>query len=198
MEPGVKGCNRAAVAGCLVILVLALIVGLVAWRRHPAKAGKNALHFTPHACDRSLGQHVYRPERLITVSGHECITVQGWVREKEQEPDGDLTFELELVPADLQDYPDLINDKNRERQHGRLQVEMPCARPPRTDNAEHACHGWSNPGVPDDLREGDYVEVFGPHVKDDLHKWMEIHPAQVQILVLAHREKARRHNSKRY
>jgi len=125
-------------------------------------------------CDPSLMERVYRPERLQVL--RDCIGVEGTVRSVRREPDGDLTFKLDVDPTYLKQYPNLLVRRNK----GFLMVEMVCTRTPTSAHAHEGCRGWVNPQVPR-LHKGDRVRVVGPHVFDTFHRHNEIHPAEVQV-----------------
>jgi len=141
------------------------------------------------ACDESLWRHVWYPPRLQVV--RPCITVEGTVMARDASEDGDLFLEVNVGEPFTREYPDLLNDKNRERQHGNLVVELVCRRPVTQKSAAGACDGY----VPRDPEpaKGDYVRVHGPLVLDTSHGWMEIHPAETQILRRADRARRRGH-----
>lgn len=125
-------------------------------------------------CDPELRSRVYRPERLGLL--RDCITVEGTVRSVRREPDGDLTFKLDVDPTYLKQYPNLLVSGN----NGFLMVEVVCARTPTAPHAHDGCKGWVDARAPL-LHKGDRVKVVGPHVYDTFHRHNEIHPAEVQV-----------------
>jgi len=173
--------------GCLnMLLVLAGIVlffvGMESCRRQLRKP-VHADKATPAdilsgrrvtVCDPELPGRVYRPERLGLL--HDCLAVEGTVRSVRWEPDGDLTFKLDVDSMYLKQYPNLLVRRN----NGFLMVEIICARTPTSPHAHDGCKGWVNPDVPR-LHKGDRVKVVGPHVIDTFHRHNEIHPAEVQV-----------------
>lgn len=101
---------------------------------------------------------VYLPSRLQVLEP--CVTIEAIVREVERpaesESDGDLSFNVELSPADQR----LLNDVNRTNMHGWLHLEIV-----PLDRA----------ALPVPV-EGQRVRVTGPWVLDSVHGHNEIHP----------------------
>jgi hypothetical protein len=101
---------------------------------------------------------VYLSSRLKVLEP--CVTIEATVREVERpaesESDGDLSFNVELSPADER----LLNDVNRTKIHGWLHLEIV-----PLDRA----------ALPVPV-EGQRVRVTGPWVLDTVHGHNEIHP----------------------
>ncbi|MES2153558.1 MAG: hypothetical protein V4510_00290 [bacterium] len=125
------------------------------------------------ACDESLWDHVYHPDRLKDPDPavhHKCLTVTGTVRNVLHEADGDDHIRLHVDAG----FEGLLNDKNRSEQQGDLVVEPMCVGTVTQDDAKDACSTFHNQvTIP---RIGDHVTVVGVHVLDNQHGWMELHP----------------------
>jgi hypothetical protein len=113
--------------------------------------------------------HVYRPDRLKIIAP--CLTVSGSVEHIFRARDGDTHIRLTLDPT----FEHILNDANRQYQHGALVVEIVCAYPVTLEVAKASCEAFHNPlGVP---QVGDHIIVVGPLVEDrGHHSWREIHP----------------------
>jgi hypothetical protein len=118
---------------------------------------------------QTFWSHVYRPDRLKIIV--QCITVSGTVEHIFQARDGDTHIRLALDPTPEH----ILNDANRQYQHGALVVEIVCAYAVTLEVAKASCEAFQNPlGVP---RVGDHIIVVGPLVEDrGHHSWREIHP----------------------
>jgi hypothetical protein len=140
----------------------------------PAAASPSAAHHHHHhraqaaahrsACDTTLWQHVYHPDRLKVVKL--CMTVRGTVEEVRSEPDGDKHIRLATRAS-------LVNSANDAYQHGDLLLEEICQGPATQADAVQACQGVPQMLIPS---AGDRVVVQGSYVLDQDHGWMEIHP----------------------
>lgn len=135
----------------------------------PVTKDSNIVHVADStACDQSLWQHVYRPERLQVVES--CKTVTGKIEKIRPEKDGDLHILLKLDEG--QEH--LLNKRNYQQQKGNLVLEPICVGEITQSNAIEPCEGYKNiveiPGI------GDHVKVTGSYVLDTDHMWMEIHP----------------------
>ena len=101
---------------------------------------------------------VYLPSRLKVLE--RCVTVEGVVREVESpqqgEGDGDLSFNVEVGPADER----LLNEGNLQNMHGWLHMEIVPLDQPRLPTPQ----------------VGQRVRVQGPWVLDIVHGHNEIHP----------------------
>jgi hypothetical protein len=118
---------------------------------------------------QTVWSHVYRPDRLKIIA--QCFTVSGTVEHISQARDGDTHIGLTLDPA----FEHILNDGNRQYQHGALVVEIVCEYPVTLEVAKTSCEAFHNPlGVP---QVGDHIMVVGPLVEDrQHHSWREIHP----------------------
>jgi hypothetical protein len=125
---------------------------------------------TEPACDESLWQHVYNPQRLQVVK--RCITVTGKIVKRKAEPDGDVHIQLKL---DSQ-FQNLLNERNRRGQNGNLVLEPVCVGPVTQADAKAACRNFTNKVHIPAVRTR--VSVTGSYVLDTApkHGWMEIHP----------------------
>jgi hypothetical protein len=125
---------------------------------------------TEPACDKSLWQHVYHPQRLQVVKP--CITVTGKIIKRKAEPDGDVHIQLKL---DKQ-FENLLNDRNQRGQNGNLILEPVCVGPVTQADAKAACRNFTNKVHIPAVRT--HVSVTGSYVLDTApkHGWMEIHP----------------------
>lgn len=177
----------------LVVGILMVFGGMLwgAWLTVFARSGRRVQAAAKEAtvpmpplespCNTELNKRVWYPPRLKTA--RPCITVTGWVRKRSAEPDGDWHYHLAVDSPNEKNYPDLLNDANRQRLQGTLVFEMVCMGNVRQESAEGVCNGYVPPRDRTDIpRVGDYVAVHGPLVLDTSHGWMEIHPAEVQVL----------------
>ena len=90
--------------------------------------------------------------------------------------DGDVDMQVALDPP----FGTLVNDSNRTKLNGWLQVEAVC-QAPVIRFSEAACAGFTGTvAIPAD---GTHVRVTGSYVIDTNHGWMEIHPVS-RITVL--------------
>jgi hypothetical protein len=117
---------------------------------------------------QTFWHHVYRPDRLKIIAraspwrhGRTHVSSKGrghYIR-------------LTLDPT----FEHILNDANRQYQHGALVVEIVCAYPVTLEVAKASCEAFHNPlGVP---QVGDHIIVVGPLVEDrGHHSWREIHP----------------------
>jgi uncharacterized protein YgiM (DUF1202 family) len=110
---------------------------------------------TGNCRDGDVLKDVHHPQRLSVFNP--CVTARGTVTEITRNPDGDLTFRLALDPEDAH----LLNDGNRSRLRGDLQIEIVPADQPLTAEPQLGAH----------------VAVTGAYVLDTEYGWMEIHPA---------------------
>ncbi|MFN2624784.1 MAG: hypothetical protein ABR520_01715 [Mycobacteriales bacterium] len=124
--------------------------------------------------------NVYAPYRLHML--RRCTDVVGVVRSTHVISDGDVHISVQLNPA----YRALINRENLSFNHGWLVVEIVPAdrpgcvpgRPPRPPHYYKffgICTG-ADVAIPS---VGAHVRVRGSLVVDELHGWVEIHPAWV-------------------
>jgi hypothetical protein len=130
------------------------------------------------ACDTSLWDHVYNPQRLIVQQ--KCIAVTGTIMDAthgrrrdgvRREADGDTHGWLQLDPG----FENLLSEGNMSDEDGNLVFEIVCEFPVRQTDAITACEAYSNsvnlPPV------GSHVRIVGTYVQDNNHaRWMEIHP----------------------
>lgn len=154
--------RRSAMDGrwFLVLVIMILVLAVWMWRRRqPAPPGLVA-------CDASLWQHVYHPQRLHVLDA--CRTVEGTIRSLREEADGDIHIRLDAGDRSL------LNSTNLSRQHGDLVVEPMCMHAVTQADAMAACRDFTqNLAVP---AVGDRVRVTGAYVTDLEHGWNEIHP----------------------
>lgn len=154
-------------AGLAIFLSL-LLVSVVYFSIRSRKLGTiESLASTQ--CDKRLWDAVYNPRRLKIQNP--CIAVTGTIVHKRSEEDGDYHIEVRLDEA----YAFLLNDRNLKHSHGNLVVETICAHPSQHKDVPALCnHPHPKVDVP---RKGTHVRIVGSYVLDNLHKWMEIHPA---------------------
>lgn len=120
------------------------------------------------ACDESLWNHVYNPQRLHRIE--DCKTVTGTVAAIKKEADGDYHIRLTLDAP----FANLINQKNIDGQHGDLVLEPVCQNKITQADAVDACNGFTYPVyIP---KTGEHVKVLGDYVLDSQHGWNELHP----------------------
>jgi hypothetical protein len=134
-------------------------------------AAPNAL---PPACDSTLWDHVYDPARLEIHDS--CRTVSGTVASQHANGDGDVDSELAPDPMDSA----LLNDVNRSKLRGHLQIEEICQASISRD-AFHACRGYTGTVLVPPV--GSHVRVTGSYVRDKNHGWMEIHPVSAVAVI---------------
>jgi hypothetical protein len=148
----------------LIWLCAVILAGCASVSTPPAPATSASVP----ACDSSLWDHVYHPDRLHVIDA--CRTVTGTVEAIRKEEDGDLHVLLKPDPA----YADLVNAANKAEQHGDLVLEPVCVGPVTQPDAEAACQGFQF-RMPV-IHDGEHVQVTGSYVLDKRHNWMEIHP----------------------
>ncbi|AIF84115.1 hypothetical protein NTE_02058 [Candidatus Nitrososphaera evergladensis SR1] len=123
------------------------------------------------ACDQSLWNHVYRPERLKVVNP--CVSVTGVIKGIASELDGDLHILVKLDPR----YSNLTknNIANTIFQQGNLVVEAICRHETFLSGPKAACANFHQDlAIPP---VSTHVEVVGSYVLDQGHfNWAEIHP----------------------
>lgn len=125
----------------------------------------------PHVCaNRDPHAGIYHPARLVVVNP--CQTVTGTIAALRAEPDGDYHIRVTLDAP----YAQLINDANRQLQHGDLIVEIPCVNPVTQADAKSTCAAISAQLKLSPPAVGQHVSITGPYVNDHQHGWMEIHP----------------------
>lgn len=148
----------------LLLTLIAAGLAVAAWKfaPRPRTAPQGVA-----GCNPQLWSAVYHAERLVTIE--ECKTAEGEIYQVRHEEDGDLHILLDVADASL------INQKNRERQHGMLVLEAICQEKPKQANAIEPCANYAGPYF--NVRKGMRVRVTGTYVRDDKHGgWMEIHP----------------------
>jgi hypothetical protein len=122
----------------------------------------------PPACDKTLWNHVYNPERLEVQK--DCMAVTGTITERNTDDDGDEHMLLKLDEG----QDDLLTKKNKKKKDDQLVIEAVCSARPQLKKAADACTNFSN-SVP--LPQvGDHVRVTGSLVIDTHNGWAEIHP----------------------
>jgi hypothetical protein len=156
----------------LLLLILAIIVILALVLRLISR-GQKRVHVAQGACDTTLWEHVYHPQRLRVIE--ECKVVEGRIVSLRKEEDGDFHIRLDV------DDKSLLNEHNLTGQHGDLVLEPVCVNEVTQADAVAACRGFtSNVLIP---RAGERVRVTGTYVTDLEHGWNEIHPVtQMEIL----------------
>jgi hypothetical protein len=130
-----------------------------------------SVNITPpvhNACDVSLWQHVYHPQRLQVRKA--CQTVSGMITKVKVEPDGDSHLLLRL---DSQ-YQNLLTVGNL-RQGNNMVLEPICVNSVTQADAVSSCKGFINKiKIP---KVGQHVTVTGSYLLDKDHGlWAEIHP----------------------
>ena len=130
------------------------------------------------ACDDSLWDHVYNPQRLIVKQ--KCITVTGTIVDAtngkksdgvRHEADGDTHGWLKVDSA----FVNLLNAGNKSAEGGNLVFEIVCRFPVTQADAKSACQAFNSPVKIPPI--GSHVRIVGSYVQDTNHsKWMEIHP----------------------
>src|SRR5438445_5780264 len=119
-------------------------------------------------CDSSLWNHVYHPQRLQILDP--CIQATGIITTIKAEPDGDYHIRVQLDD----NYTNLLNQGNIDKQHGDLVVEPVCIHEVTQADAVDACLNYSSSLVIPPV--GTHVIVTGSCVLDTNHGWNEIHP----------------------
>jgi hypothetical protein len=129
---------------------------------------------SPHVCaNRDPHAGIYHPARLVVVNP--CQTVTGTVAAIKKEADGDYHIRVTLDAA----YAQLINDANRQLQHGDLIVEIPCVNTVTQADAKSPCAAIDPQLKLTPPAVGQHVSITGPYVNDHQHGWMEIHPVYI-------------------
>jgi hypothetical protein len=127
------------------------------------------------ACDESLWNHVYHPDRLQdpdTTKHHQCLAATGTVADIKSEADGDRHIRVTLDAG--QEW--MINQANTDSEHGDLVVEPICVGAVTQSDAVGACSNYTNQvSMP---AKGSHVRVVGVWVHDvqSQHGWNELHP----------------------
>lgn len=131
------------------------------------------------ACDPTLSNHVYKPERLVVKQ--KCISVTGTIADAtngkrhdgvRHEADGDTHGWLTVDPQ----FKNLLNAGNMSNERGNLVFEIVCKFRVSQEDAKAACpQTYHSPvQIPP---VGSRVRIVGTYVQDMNHaKWMEIHP----------------------
>lgn len=137
---------------------------------------------TAAACDASLWDHVYNPERLAVKQ--KCISVTGTIMDAtahqtrkrqdgvRKEADGDTHGWIKLDPQ----FKNLINAGNVSDEEGNLVFEIVCKFGVTQADAKASCPAtYHTPVVLPPV--GSHVRIVGSYVQEKNHaKWMEIHP----------------------
>jgi hypothetical protein len=129
-----------------------------------------AAAFSQTACDASLWQHVYKPERFTVWK--RCTSVTGVIKAMKKEADGDFHIQMQIDPG----QNGFINQRNIDAQKSCLVLEIICYNKVTQADATQVCKNCpENVQIP---KVGDHVEVTGSFVKDleANHGWNEIHP----------------------
>lgn len=111
--------------------------------------------------------HIYHSKRLKLIQENKTVT--GTVEHIIQEKDGDYHIRLKLDSCQ-----NLLNQKNIDRQHGCLVLEIICACEVTQVDAIDACRGFINNVVAPKV--GQHITVTGSYVLDQEHGWNELHP----------------------
>lgn len=129
------------------------------------------------ACDASLWQHVYNPQRLHVIK--QCTSVTGVIKMIKKDPDGDFHIQMQVDPG----QPGLLNVRNTSGQNGCLVLEIICYNKVSQPDAIQPCKDCpKNVTIP---KIGDHVKATGSFVTDTApdHGWNEIHPvSSIQLL----------------
>jgi hypothetical protein len=130
------------------------------------------------ACDPSLADHVYNPQRLVVKNA--CISVTGTIVDAtsgkkpdgvRHEQDGDTHGWLKLDP----EFQNLLNAGNQSDEGGNMVFEIVCFFPVTQQDAKASCTGYKSPLQIPPI--GSHIRVVGAYVQDTNHaRWMEIHP----------------------
>lgn len=128
------------------------------------------------ACDQSIWQHVYSPNRLFMI--YPCIEVKGVIEKKIRVSDGDnhISFKPDSK------YPSLVNLFNEILANSDIIAEPVCLGGNNNDpDAIKACQGYQNKiMVP---KEGTHIKMYGSLVLDKSVGWIEIHPVtKIEVL----------------
>lgn len=140
------------------------------------------------ACDASLWQHVYNPQRLVVKQ--DCVSVTGTIVDAtatrkhpskdgvRHEGDGDTHGWLRVDP----EFVSLLNDGNRSNEGGNLVFEVICQFRVTQKDAKAVCKKFQSAvKIPP---PGTRVRITGTYVEDQEHaKWREIHPVtSIEVL----------------
>lgn len=157
----------------LLLLVIIVVLAFAVWKLAPLLERRAPPQGTS-ACDATLWNAVYRPERLEIIEP--CKTVEGVIDKVLREADGDLHIRLDVEDKSL------LNEKNISGQHGMLVLEPICQKRITQANAIEPCRNYAGPFF--EVRKGMRVRVTGPHVLDHEHGWLEIHPVTSIVPIL--------------
>jgi hypothetical protein len=140
---------------------------------HLSWGGRGQTTTTPSACDDTLWEHVYHPQRLRVLES--CRTVEGTIISIRKEEDGDMHIRMDVEDKSL------LNERNLTGQHGDLVIEPVCVNQVTQADAVAACGGFTSAlPIP---RVGERVRVTGAYITDREHGWNEIHPVtRIEIL----------------
>ena len=148
-----------------------MALGLAVWYAAtlPACGGSPTAPVQPPApaCEASLWSHVYDPARLQVIDA--CRIVTGTLMAHHSNEDGDIDMQIALDPP----FEQMLNESNRGKLQGWLQVEAVC-QAPVIRSAQAACAGFT--GTVPIPADGARVRITGSYVLDTNHGWMEIHP----------------------
>jgi len=143
---------------------------LCAFGPHPASTAAPSGGASP-SCDSTRWTYVYHPDRLTVIQS--CKTVTGKIDTFKTEPDGDFHLGLKVTNASL------INQKNRDAQHGDLVIEAVCqGNITQKDVIDlGTCANYFGPHFSISRSDiGRTITVTGAYVSDGIHGWLEIHP----------------------
>lgn len=151
------------------ILCVAAAIGFVVW----ACGGSSVQPTPPPTCDATLIAHLHDAQRLQIMQP--CMTVSGVVMDQHASDDGD--YDVPIAP-DPQ-FANLLNNGNKTKLNGWLQVEVICQAPihPDVPDSYRACANYTGKVTVPPV--GAHIQATGAYTLDNDHGWMEIHPASV-------------------
>jgi hypothetical protein len=137
------------------------------------------------ACDPTLWDHVYHPQRLVVKQA--CISVTGTIVDAtagkshdgvRHEADGDTHGWLQLDPQ----FQNLLNAGNQSNEGGNLVFEIVCKFPVTQADAKLSCANFKDTLVIPPINSR--VQITGTYVQDTNHaQWMEIHPVSTITVI---------------
>jgi hypothetical protein len=140
-----------------------ITVNMVEGKNNKSIADTNQL-----ACDSSLWQYVYNPERLEVIN--KCMSVTGVIEESNADEDGDQHMLLRLDAG----QENLLRPRNIKKKNGCLVIEAVCINNATRKKVSDVCDGYINHVLLPEV--GNHVKVSGSYVVDSHNDWAEIHP----------------------